>query len=362
MSQLERRYQRLLFAYPRDYRRARGEEIVGLLMEAAPPGRTRPTLRESVNLVRHGLRARLGRPASRSVVVWAALTAVICGLFTAAVATRLAWETARPMPDRAETEAILAEVAPEHTFDQIDAAPALFTFYSQKVRLENLDQILLLDGGEYEQAATSASVTGEPPLPAGAAVPRLEQRLRDSGWRLHPQAVEAYEGCADKLCTTQGRITTTTVTAERGDTVLSASITEPRFELGMPYLHVSLQRTAPPAVLPAGVAGGLLGAVLAYLVFGWASRRGEGRFGPTACLGVALLLWWGPVLLAAPPMLQHHLDEPHPSWHPLWEWLGQPALSLLFVGGSACALLGLAQAAARTGADTTPAREERPAV
>ncbi|WP_433553616.1 hypothetical protein ACQP08_10495 [Micromonospora zamorensis] len=61
--------------------------------------------------------------------------------------------------------------------------------------------------------------------------------------------------------------------------------------------------------------------------------------------GVAVVLWWLPVLLAAPQLLRHHLDEPHPAWHPFWEWLGQPAASLLFLVGALCVLLALGLAA-----------------
>ncbi|MFR9778566.1 hypothetical protein ACL02O_21265 [Micromonospora sp. MS34] len=109
---LIRHYRRLLLAYPRAYRRERGEEILGLLLDTTPPGRTRPTVTGAVDLVRAGLRCRLGRPASRTVGVWAALTALICGLFTAAVASRLVWETSRPQPDRAEVMAIFTEAFP----------------------------------------------------------------------------------------------------------------------------------------------------------------------------------------------------------------------------------------------------------
>ncbi|MET7965904.1 hypothetical protein [Micromonospora sp. NPDC005305] len=57
---LARRYRRLLLGYPRAYRRDRGEEILGLLLDGAPAGRTRPTLREAADLLRAGLRCRLG--------------------------------------------------------------------------------------------------------------------------------------------------------------------------------------------------------------------------------------------------------------------------------------------------------------
>jgi hypothetical protein len=40
---LERCVRALLLAYPAQYRRERGEEIVGTLLEAAPPGRRFPS-------------------------------------------------------------------------------------------------------------------------------------------------------------------------------------------------------------------------------------------------------------------------------------------------------------------------------
>lgn len=71
---LERRYRRLLRSDPRGRRRA---ELLDTLLDAAPAGCTRPTLRESADLLRNGLWAPLGRPASRGVVVLAVLVAAL---------------------------------------------------------------------------------------------------------------------------------------------------------------------------------------------------------------------------------------------------------------------------------------------
>jgi len=57
---LERRYRRLLLAYPAEYRRERGDELVGILLDDAAPGRTRPEWREAADLVLGGLRRRAG--------------------------------------------------------------------------------------------------------------------------------------------------------------------------------------------------------------------------------------------------------------------------------------------------------------
>jgi hypothetical protein len=57
-GRLERRARWLLRAYPAAYRADRGEEIVGTLLEAVPPGRDWPPARETVALVAAGLHAR----------------------------------------------------------------------------------------------------------------------------------------------------------------------------------------------------------------------------------------------------------------------------------------------------------------
>ena len=63
MSQtvLERCVRVLLRAYPPDYRRRRGEEIVGTLLEAASPGRSFPTFWDTVALLMSGRHARAAR-------------------------------------------------------------------------------------------------------------------------------------------------------------------------------------------------------------------------------------------------------------------------------------------------------------
>jgi hypothetical protein len=58
MSTLERRCWLLLTAYPAEYRRDRGEEILGTLLEATPEGRTWPLPRDIRGLAIGGLRAR----------------------------------------------------------------------------------------------------------------------------------------------------------------------------------------------------------------------------------------------------------------------------------------------------------------
>ncbi|MET7327260.1 hypothetical protein [Nonomuraea sp. NPDC005650] len=66
MTSLERRYRRLLLAYPRQYRAAHGDELVDVLLESADPGRTVPVLREAWGLLVGGTRSRIVHLATGS--------------------------------------------------------------------------------------------------------------------------------------------------------------------------------------------------------------------------------------------------------------------------------------------------------
>ncbi|WP_327005068.1 hypothetical protein OHA72_60390 [Dactylosporangium sp. NBC_01737] len=69
---LARRYQALLRAYPKAWREARGDEMLGTLLDAAEPGLQRPSARESVSIVAHGTLERLGLRRRRTAgAVWA---------------------------------------------------------------------------------------------------------------------------------------------------------------------------------------------------------------------------------------------------------------------------------------------------
>ncbi len=63
MSGLEARYRRLLGWFPAGHRALHAEEMIGVLMAAAPPGRDRPGLADSVNLLMGAMRIRL-RPGA----------------------------------------------------------------------------------------------------------------------------------------------------------------------------------------------------------------------------------------------------------------------------------------------------------
>jgi hypothetical protein len=66
MTRLERCYRWLLRAYPAWYRRERGEEMLGTLLEASPPGRRWPSPRDARALIMGGFRVRAGQNQRRT--------------------------------------------------------------------------------------------------------------------------------------------------------------------------------------------------------------------------------------------------------------------------------------------------------
>jgi hypothetical protein len=78
-GKLERHTRALLRVYPAEYRHGRAEEIIGTLLEAAPPGRSMPSAREAWSLIaggRHARAARNRRPGVKANVRLALLLGV----------------------------------------------------------------------------------------------------------------------------------------------------------------------------------------------------------------------------------------------------------------------------------------------
>lgn len=103
-ARTERRYRRLLWAYPRSYRDHRGAEMLTTLLEMAEDGR-RPG--PGLHLVLSGLRQRFRLPARRPLAwVAALLAAAVLGGFGAAAGTWIAWRTAAAIPSDRELQAL----------------------------------------------------------------------------------------------------------------------------------------------------------------------------------------------------------------------------------------------------------------
>ncbi|GGO16724.1 hypothetical protein [Micromonospora parathelypteridis] len=86
MNDLERRYLRLLRAYPADYRRARGAEIVGTYLDLAGPGRRWPSPADAADLLRGGLRQRLRAAGVTDLIPGVRLAALLAMVTASALA------------------------------------------------------------------------------------------------------------------------------------------------------------------------------------------------------------------------------------------------------------------------------------
>ncbi|MEU4567114.1 hypothetical protein [Micromonospora sp. NPDC023956] len=89
MNDLERRYRRLLRAYPPEYRRTRGDEIVGTYLDLAGPHDRRPSLADAADLLRGGLRQRLRAAGATDVLPGVRLAATLA--LTAATVLAAGW-------------------------------------------------------------------------------------------------------------------------------------------------------------------------------------------------------------------------------------------------------------------------------
>src|SRR5262245_26491830 len=102
----ERRFRRLLWAYPGDYRRRHGAEIVTTLLEMAEAGQSRLSVGPALHLVACGIRQRFRLPRRPFPVLAAVLAAVALGALGAVSGTWLGWQTAAPVPSVGDAGAL----------------------------------------------------------------------------------------------------------------------------------------------------------------------------------------------------------------------------------------------------------------
>jgi hypothetical protein len=112
-TRLARAYRRLLWAYPRDYRRARGTEMLTTLLDAAEPGRRRPTFRDALNLVARGLRCRLSVPNHPGYVVVACTAALAVAGVGAWFGAMAGWQRGTSLPTTGEVVAAATVAVPD---------------------------------------------------------------------------------------------------------------------------------------------------------------------------------------------------------------------------------------------------------
>lgn len=322
MSPLERRYRRLVRVYPPGPRR---DELLFTLLDCAPPGRRHPDPRQVAAVLRHGARARLGRPRSRSVVVLATLATVVLGVFGAAAASVLGWQFAPSLAGVAQARGIDRLVFPGmnvlscansdevYAEDCADVPPFIWNPDREGTRY-----------GFYEYVVVPTDATRD----HLAFTDGVRQRLQARGWRMgspvreHPGVDDLDTSVLDGTSADPGDATReATFWATKDGLVLEffdavdptgASTTDPQLSA-----RFTLARAAPWWLRAMTVAGALLGAAGGWLFTGWVSRR-------TAANPAGTFLAAAPAWLVSVPLLLSVL--------PLNEQVGRPWEEGLFVG------------------------------
>ncbi|GIJ74322.1 hypothetical protein [Virgisporangium ochraceum] len=248
-SGLERRYRRLLLAYPRSYRRSHGAEILTTLMDAAGPSRDRPTRREVRDLMLGGLRQHFRLPVGRLAVFVAVVSALVLGALGAAAGSGLGWATGRALPDDAGVDTVVGVIAGE---------PARWNATRTS------------DAFGLRPQAVVALAT-----PVGSTVPGAEaarSRLAAEGWRVGPVVTTQTAVWTDGGVTI--RANDYAFVAERDGLQMMVSVLEGGFAPGP--VSVMMHSAEPRSVLPltiAGLVAGLLAGWLLVARVGYRVRR-----------------------------------------------------------------------------------------
>jgi hypothetical protein len=239
---LERRYRRLLLAYPFDYRELRAEEMVATLLEDAAPGQRRPTWAEAADLVVGGVRQRLRVPALPGLWVAAALSALIFAAVAGAAAAQLGWMAAGALPDDATvTRLVITAFGPQ--------PGAVTTRRDETFGYQEPGALVFLGDDTY--AAGYVRVAGYPD--GQHSIEDAAAALGRAGWRVNPVR-EGSDGII--------------LTATTARLALEAHLrsTDNR-------LVVDVRRAAPRTVAPLAVMGWIGGAIAGWMFAGVLARR-----------------------------------------------------------------------------------------
>jgi hypothetical protein len=271
---LERRYRRLLWAYPRTYRRRHGAEILTTLLAMAEPGQSRPAAADAVDLIRGGLRQRFRLPVGRPVLILAAvLCAVIGGAFGAAAGSWAGVQTFADLPD----EAALSVIA-----DRAAAGGA--------------EQARSRDGSPWYGESAARHYTVPPAWDAAAA----GRALAAQGWRVGPVSDPGGAAWQQNEDGTQTRLSMRggDLRAERDGLLLQVRGFVVAEQNGSVSVVVWPRVTA--VFLPLIAAGALLGLVAGWLVAAALLRRHAARAPAGLRLAARVLTGAALLMLALP--------------------------------------------------------------
>jgi hypothetical protein len=277
-----------LLAYPRDYRRRHGLELLTTLMDASRPERPRPDRADIVDLIRGGLRQRFRLPVGRWMLVFAILAAVIGAGTGAAAGAWAGWRgNLVALPEDSEVIR-LSGLALDRSYpvgarvqrnDQ-DGIPSLFVWTDTA-----------FDRWDAQAAATAIAA---------------------EGWDVGPIATGPYLDEHRR----------TAFIAERDGVLLRYTV---EYTDDVAYGGVNFQPAVPWIAYLLAVAGALTAAVAVWLFIAWASyrmRRAASRWRVAGVLsGVATLVALAlPTLGIFVTMVEAALPDPLNTRgaYPLW--------------------------------------------
>jgi hypothetical protein len=256
---LQRRFRRLLVAYPRGYRRRYGDEILTTLMDAAENGRERPTAAEVRDLVAGGLRQRFRLPVGRLIVVAALLSTLTVGALGAALGSAAGWATVDDPPGDGDLRGFVALAVGAPFAGDVER----FTWPLSLHPSTSMHAPEFVTGWEAKDA---------------------EARLTAAGWTVDPYAsTPATSGYFTGREDGHLEVVPTDVTrmvAERDGMLIRVFASSfrggPAEVAGRTSLQVMVEPVPPGAVLPLTLAGVVLGLIAGWLLavrVGYALRR-----------------------------------------------------------------------------------------
>ncbi|MFI7602642.1 hypothetical protein [Actinoplanes sp. NPDC049681] len=305
-------YQLVLRAYPKGPRR---EELFDTLTEG---GRTRPTLREALNLLRHGMRARLGRPGSRGVVAIAILISLSTAYLGAAVAARIGWEGGPAFPSGARLAAIENALFPGVGHWAERDGDRLF----DDVGEPSTTEVLLRGHDEDFKFSTLAVGPDGRSLPGDyrAWTEATAARLAADGWDVGKTVPTGDTVIATGQLDQNG----TLLTATRDEILMEVETSTAVVDTppGNFDVTATLTRMTPRWLSALSWAGWLAGALLGWLVTGWVSRRTERARGAIRSLTrepvvIALVPLTPLTVMGTAGLIADTLRTDPPGW-PFW--------------------------------------------
>ena len=302
-ARLARRYRRLLLTYPRSYRRRHGAEIVTTLLDAAPPGRLRPSRVEAVDLLTGGIRFRFrvwGTAGLLAAIAAATFAAVSLGAF----GSYLGWQTAPRLPSDAEVLRMLQPALPPGA----SAQPQRWDFiFDDNPQYTDPRWIYLVGGTDDYQAGKVFFQFAYPnDQRAQQVVAGVDEEMRTAGWQ---PVAKQMSGCCPE-------------TALHRDGWLVEAFSEGYLDESHYGLQIAVSRTTPAAVLPLTTAGLLAGGLAGWLIAAWVFRRIRGfsatrRAVTGLVFGAGLLAILPATALSALALIASYLAPDHPA-APAW--------------------------------------------